>query len=159
MGRPGLAVPLLRAPLGVLARHHRHDGRKTRVSAHPIRRALGLGLRVLLVGLVAFGLWLFVRGLDPAALLAAMGSASPLLLVAAAVVNLAHLGFRMLRLRELVRPTRLIGTGRLYRYFLALFAGNNLLPARAGEAGRPWLLPNPEGGAARTAPSPSVGGE
>src|SRR5258708_30945067 len=135
MGRPGLAVPLLRAPLGVLARHHRHDGRKTRVSAHPIRRALGFGLRVLLVGLVAFGLWLFVRGLDPAALLAAMGSASPLLLVAAAVGNLAHLRFRMLRLRELVRPPPLIGTGRLSPYFLAPCPRHNLLPPRPGEGG------------------------
>jgi uncharacterized membrane protein YbhN (UPF0104 family) len=126
------------------------------VSAHPVRRALGIGLRLLLVALVAFGLWLFVRGLDPRALLAALRSASPSLLAAAAVVNLAHLGFRMLRLRELVRPTRLIGTGRLYRYFLALCAGNNLLPARAGEAVRIWLLHSREGVAASTAISASV---
>lgn len=126
------------------------------MSAHPLRRALSFALRLLLAGLVAFGLWLFVRGIDLRAVLRALRSASPGLLALAALVNLVHLGLRMLRLRELVRPAREVGKVRLYRYFLALSAGNTLLPARAGEAVRIWLLHVREGVAPSTAISASV---
>ena len=128
--------------------------------AKPLRRWTasipGLALRALLVALVAVALWFFVRGIDLHALFAALRAASIPLLFAAALVNLLHLGFRVLRLRELLRPARLLGAGKLYRYSLALCAGNNLLPARAGEAVRIWLLHSRESIAAGTALSVSV---
>lgn len=126
------------------------------MSAHPLRRALWFALRLLLVALVGFGLWIFVRGIDLRAVLQAVRGASPGLLLLAALLNLVHLGLRMLRLRELVRPAREVGPVRLYRYSLALSAGNTLLPARAGEAVRIWLLHAREGVAASTAIAASV---
>ena len=124
-----------------------------RLRAGPIP---ALALRAVLVGLVALALWFFVRGIDPHSLAASLRAASIPLLLAAALINLVHLGFRVLRLRELLRPTRLVSMVRLYRYSLALSAGNNLLPARAGEAVRIWLLHSRESIAAGTALSVSV---
>ncbi|GAC1342688.1 MAG: lysylphosphatidylglycerol synthase transmembrane domain-containing protein [Myxococcales bacterium] len=113
-------------------------------------------LRILAVLLVLFACVFFVRSIDPHAVLAAVRAASPGLLVAAAVANLLHLGVRVLRLRELLAPARRVPVGRLFRYSLAFCAGNNLLPARAGEAVRIWLLHSREGIAASTALSASV---
>jgi uncharacterized membrane protein YbhN (UPF0104 family) len=113
-------------------------------------------LRILAVLLVLFACVFFVRSIDFSVVLAAMRSASPLLLLAAAAANLLHVGTRVLRLRELLSPARRVAVGRLYRYSLAFCAGNNLLPARAGEAVRIWLLHSRESIAASTSVSASV---
>jgi uncharacterized membrane protein YbhN (UPF0104 family) len=83
---------------------------------------------------------LFVRRLDLARLGTALASASPPLIALAVAVNLAQVGVRALYSRALLAPVRVIGIARLYRYNLALFAANNLLPARAGEWVRIELL-------------------
>lgn len=113
-------------------------------------------LRILAVLLVLVACVLFVRSIDLHAVVAALREASPALLLAAAVANLLHLGIRVYRLRELLAPAVRVPVGRLYRYSLAFCAGNNLLPARAGEAVRIWLLHSREGIAASTALSASV---
>jgi glycosyltransferase 2 family protein len=100
------------------------------------RRAIRGGTLVV----VALLCVLFVRRLDLGRLRAALAGASLPLVALAAAVNLGQVGIRALFLRALLAPVRLIGLTRLYRYNLALFAANNLLPARAGEWVRIELL-------------------
>ena len=83
---------------------------------------------------------LFWRRLDLAQLGDALASASLPLVALAAAVNLAQVGVRALLLRVLLSPVRTIAVARLYWCNLALFAANNLLPARAGEWVRIELL-------------------
>jgi uncharacterized membrane protein YbhN (UPF0104 family) len=87
----------------------------------------------------------FVRRLDLGRLGAALASASLPLVALATAVNLAQVGVRALYSRALLAPVRVIGIARLYGYNLALFAANNLLPARAGEWVRIELLRTREG--------------
>jgi uncharacterized membrane protein YbhN (UPF0104 family) len=101
--------------------------------------------RVAMLAALVLACLLFVRRLDLAQLGAALGSSSLPLVLLAAAVNLALLGPRALLLRVLLAPLRKVGVGRLYRYNLAMFAANNLLPARAGELVRIELLRSHEG--------------
>jgi uncharacterized membrane protein YbhN (UPF0104 family) len=104
-----------------------------RVSA---RRAVRIGI----IFVVALLCVLLVRRLDLARLRAALASASLPLVALAAAVNLGQGAIRALFLRTLLAPLRRVGLVRLYRYNLAHFAANNLLPARAGEWVRIELL-------------------
>jgi uncharacterized membrane protein YbhN (UPF0104 family) len=88
---------------------------------------------------------LFVRRLDAAKLVAALLSASVPVVLLAATLNLLKVGVRSLFLRALLAPLRQVGLARLCRYNLAMFATNNLLPARAGELVRIELLRAHEG--------------
>ncbi|MCU1282218.1 MAG: hypothetical protein JWM53_5764, partial [bacterium] len=101
--------------------------------------------RVIALAVVALACVLFVRRLDLSRLGAALASASLPLVALAAVVNLGQVGVRALFLRALLAPVRAVGVARLCRYNLALFAANNLLPARAGELVRIELLRSREG--------------
>jgi len=96
--------------------------------------------RVVVLASVALACILFMRRLDLGRLGGALASASLPLVALAAAVNLAQLGMRALLLQALLAPVRAVGVARLYRYNLALFAANNLLPARAGELVRIELL-------------------
>ena len=82
----------------------------------------------------------FVRRLDLARLGAALASASLPLVALAVAVNLAQVVVRSLFLRALLAPLRVVPLARLCRYNLAMFAANNILPARAGEWVRIELL-------------------
>jgi uncharacterized membrane protein YbhN (UPF0104 family) len=86
-----------------------------------------------------------VRRLDVAHLRAALASASLPLVAVAAALNFVQLVPRALTLRVLVEPVRYVRVRRLYAYNLAMYAGNNLLPARAGEWLRIELLRAHEG--------------
>jgi glycosyltransferase 2 family protein len=88
---------------------------------------------------------LFVRRLDGQRLSAALLSASLPLVLLAAAINLLQMGVRSLFLRALIAPLKQVGLLRLCRYNLAMFAANNLLPARAGELVRVELLRAREG--------------
>jgi uncharacterized membrane protein YbhN (UPF0104 family) len=104
------------------------------------RAVLGRAARVVALAALAVACILFVRRLDAAPLLAALASASLPLVALAAAVNLAQVGVRALFLRALLAPMQTVGLWRLCRYTLAMFAANNLLPARAGELVRIELL-------------------
>lgn len=113
-------------------------------------RAAAIALRVLAsLAVIALGAW-FVRGLHPRECLRALASADWLLVGAAAALNFVHLGFRTARFGVLLAPARRVPFARLYRYSLATCAGSNLLPARAGELVRIWLLKTHDGIAATT---------
>jgi uncharacterized membrane protein YbhN (UPF0104 family) len=98
------------------------------------------GLRIISIAAVALLCVLFVRRLDLARVGAALASASLPLVTLAALVNLVQLVARALAVQALLAPVRVVKLDRLYRYNLALYAGNNLLPVRAGEWVRIELL-------------------
>lgn len=98
-----------------------------------LRAALVL---VLTLGLLAF----FFKGVDPRAVWAEARHANPLLLLTAILVVLVTYGLRALRWQYLLAP---IGPTRFTTAFQTTvigFAASFLLPARAGEVLRPYLL-------------------
>jgi uncharacterized membrane protein YbhN (UPF0104 family) len=97
-------------------------------------------LRVLALLALAVACLVLVRRIDVTRLRAALVAASLPLIALAAAVNLLQVGVRALFLRTLLLPLRPIGLFQLSRYNLALFAANNLFPARAGELVRIELL-------------------
>jgi uncharacterized protein (TIRG00374 family) len=104
-----------------------------------LKYAAGAALAVLL-------LWVVLRGVDRAALVAAIGRASLAGLVAAAVVNLAHNVFRVWRWGALLAPVR--PNLRFRPMFVAIILGyltTWVLPGRLGELVRPALLTAREG--------------
>ncbi len=103
----------------------------------PLARRL---LRLVVLAGVAAACVVLLRRLDLAHLGRALASASLPLVAVAIALNLVQLVARALLLRVLLTPLRSVGVWRLYRYNLALFAANNLLPARAGEWVRIELL-------------------
>jgi uncharacterized membrane protein YbhN (UPF0104 family) len=104
------------------------------------RAIAGRAARYVILTVIAAACVFFVRRLDVARLGSALASASLPLVALAAVVNLAQVGVRALFLRALLAPVRAVPLVRLCRYNLAMFAANNLLPARAGEWVRIELL-------------------
>jgi len=96
--------------------------------------------RVVTLAAMAGACIFLVRRLDVARLGAALAAASLPLVALAAAVNLGQVGVRALFLRALLAPVCAVPWARLCRYNLALFAANNLLPARAGEWVRIELL-------------------
>ena len=76
---------------------------------------------------------------------AALTTARPWPLVAGAALNLVHLVFKAGCWRALLAPTHRLSVLRLYRYTVAASALSCLVPARAGEALRVWLLRRRDG--------------
>ncbi len=97
----------------------------------------------LLAGLL---LWWVVRGVEPSALLASLGKASLLGLLAAALLNLGHNVFRVWRWGALLKPVR--NGVRFQPMFTAVILGYAttwVLPGRLGELVRPAFLSAREG--------------
>jgi uncharacterized membrane protein YbhN (UPF0104 family) len=105
--------------------------------ARALARRVG---RLLTLAVMVVALVVMVRRLELRRLGTALASASLLWVALAAAVNLLQVGVRALFLRALLAPVRVVALLRLCRYNLALFAANNLLPARAGELVRIELL-------------------
>jgi uncharacterized membrane protein YbhN (UPF0104 family) len=109
------------------------------------RRWLGIAVRAAGVLAVAVGLYFFVRGLDGRALLAALRDAAPAPIAVAAGLSFVNMLCKSIGWRVLLGPSHAVPILRLYRYTLAAFAGSLLVPARAGEALRVWLLRQRDG--------------
>lgn len=99
---------------------------------------------VLTAGVLAACAW-FVRGLELRRIGEALAAASPGWVLLAAALNLVQVWFRGALLGALLAPVARIPTARLVRYSLTTFAANNLLPGRAGEVVRVYLLRTREG--------------
>jgi uncharacterized membrane protein YbhN (UPF0104 family) len=105
-----------------------------------MRSLLRRSWRYLAVAIVVAGLYLFVRGLDSQLLLATLGDADPALLVVAAGLAFAFLFFKAVCWRVMLAPRYPVPVLRLFRYTVLATASSLLVPARAGEALRIWLL-------------------
>ena len=91
---------------------------------------------LLTLGLLAF----FLRNADMTAVWAETRRARPLLLLAAIVVTGATYALRALRWQYLLAPLGAVHFGIAFRTTVIGFAATFLLPARAGEVIRPYLL-------------------
>jgi hypothetical protein len=108
--------------------------------AAPATSHLKTLVRVLvLAAFVGIAVW-FATTHDLHAIATALRHADLKLLLLATAINYLVVLFRAACIREILRPTKLLGLGRLFRYHLACFAASNLLPARAGDVLRVYLL-------------------
>jgi hypothetical protein len=96
---------------------------------------------LLTLGLLAF----FLRNADMRAVWSETRRADPLLLVAALVVTAVTYALRSLRWQYLLAPLGQVHFGIAFRATVIGFAATFLLPARAGEVIRPYLLARREG--------------
>ena len=103
-------------------------------------------VRTVLILLLTFGLlWFFFRNADMPRVWAEMRHARPLLLVGAVLVTGATYLLRALRWQYLLAPIGHTHFGNAFRCTVIGFAATFLLPARAGEVIRPYLLARREG--------------
>jgi len=103
-------------------------------------------VRTVLILLLTFGLlWFFFRNADMPRVWAEMRRARPLLLVGAVLVTGATYVLRSLRWQYLLAPIGHTHFGNAFRATVIGFAATFLLPARAGEVIRPYLLARREG--------------
>ncbi len=104
-----------------------------------------LVLRLAVIAAVAAGVWYMLRGLDLDALGRALGRARPELLVAAAVINFAILLCKAASWWIMLAPEHPVPLLRLYRLTISAFAASVLVPARAGEVMRIFVLKKQDG--------------
>ena len=103
-------------------------------------------LRNVLIFLLTFGLLaFFLRNADMAAVWAETRRARPALLAAALIVTLVTYALRSLRWQYLLAPLGHTRFATAFRTTVIGFAATFLLPARAGEVIRPYLLARREG--------------
>lgn len=88
---------------------------------------------------------LFLRATHPGEIADALGEANYWYLVPATAVLFGGLGLRCVRWSILMRPVAPIGARRLFPYAIVGYMANNLLPARAGEVVRAFVLGDREG--------------
>jgi uncharacterized protein (TIRG00374 family) len=85
-------------------------------------------------------LWLALRNVDLAEIRKALGQASYVYLIPAAICCATGYLLRTLRWQRILAPTRQVPFARLFPVLMVGFAANNLLPARIGEFVRAYLL-------------------
>jgi len=96
--------------------------------------------------LAAVLLWFFLKDADWAAVGAAIGGASIILLAVAFAGHVISLVIRSFRWRILLSPIkRDIGYAPVWKFFNIGFAVTSLLPGRIGEVLRPYLLARDQG--------------
>lgn len=100
-----------------------------------MRRSILLGL---LVGAVLIAAWLWF--IDPAQVAAYLKMLHPLWLAVAAVLYLLAYFLRSLRWRVLLRPTLRLPVRQVYLVWMSGHFFNYLIPIRAGELVKCWLL-------------------
>ncbi|HEX2201954.1 MAG TPA: lysylphosphatidylglycerol synthase transmembrane domain-containing protein [Longimicrobium sp.] len=93
------------------------------------------------IAATAVFLWLALRGVDWAEVVAHLRDADPLLLAAAVLVSTVGMHIRALRWKPLLAP---VAPGVAWRPRIAAvcigFGANNVFPARLGEFARAWVL-------------------
>jgi uncharacterized protein (TIRG00374 family) len=103
-------------------------------------------VRTVLILLLTVGLlWFFFRNADMPRVWAEMRRARPLLLVAAVLITGVTYVLRSLRWQYLLAPIGHTRFSTAFRTTVIGFAATFLLPARAGEVIRPYLLARQEG--------------
>jgi uncharacterized protein (TIRG00374 family) len=99
---------------------------------------VGVAISILLIVL-------FLRAIHPREIGDAFGEANYWYMIPAIVVLFVALAIRCLRWSILMRPVAAIPPRRLFSYAIIGYMANNLLPARAGEVIRAYVLGEREG--------------
>jgi len=110
-----------------------------------MNRRLTLAIRIVVIGVIAAGLWWFVRKVHFAELGESLRSARAWPLVLAAALNFVCLWGKAACWRIMLAPRHKVGITRLFRYTVAAFAASAIAPARAGEVLRVWTLKRRDG--------------
>ncbi|HEX7837477.1 MAG TPA: lysylphosphatidylglycerol synthase transmembrane domain-containing protein, partial [Kofleriaceae bacterium] len=110
-----------------------------------MNRTIRIAFRILVIGLIAAGLWWFVRKMDFAEFGKQMRSAKLWPLLLAAGLNFVCLWGKAVCWRIMLAPRHKVGVWRLFRYTIATFAASAIAPARAGEVLRVWTLKRRDG--------------
>jgi glycosyltransferase 2 family protein len=106
-----------------------------------MKKETGLLLGRLALGLAVVALCaLLGRSIDWHAVAEALRGADLRLVALAALINFIHLGAKSERLRVMLAPLRRIGSLKLYYYLIVGCAASIVLPGRAGEGLRVYLL-------------------
>jgi uncharacterized protein (TIRG00374 family) len=88
---------------------------------------------------IAF-LWMSLRGVNYAQLAAVIARSSLGWVFLAVIANLANLWFRAVRWQAILKTTKVIAIGEVFAATMIGFMANNLLPARAGELVKVFVL-------------------
>src|ERR1043165_3410990 len=110
-----------------------------------MNRRLTLAIRIVVIGVIAAGLWWFVREMDFAKLGESLRSARAWPLVLAAALNFVCLWGKAACWRIMLAPRHKVRITRLFRYTIAAFAASVIAPARAGEVLWVWTLKRRDG--------------
>ena len=117
----------------------RGDAPRSDISSQP-RYRLKLFLRVVGFLIIGVSAYLFVRHIDGHALGRALGHARPSLLAVAGLLALGQLACRAGVFRTLLFPVVALPWLRVQRFMLATLATTAMVPGRAGELMRAYLL-------------------
>jgi uncharacterized protein (TIRG00374 family) len=88
----------------------------------------------------ALFLWVALRGVDYPTLFAIMAKSNPWWILSAALANLLNLWLRGLRWRLILKSSTVLSRRDAFAATMIGFMANNILPARAGEAIKVYVL-------------------
>jgi uncharacterized membrane protein YbhN (UPF0104 family) len=114
-------------------------------SSRRLRRRTAILLRIATIAAVATCLYFFVRKMAWSDLGDALADARVWPIMLAAVVNYGCLLGKAVCWRIMLAPRYTVSTARLMRLTIAAFAASVLVPARAGELLRVWILKREDG--------------
>ena len=105
------------------------------------RKIWTAGLAISISGILLF---FTVRNIEIRDVVRNIGSANLLQLFIALTLYLAHLGMRIVRWRVIIRPEKTVQFRNLISSLSVGFLVNNILPIRAGEVARAYVLARKE---------------
>jgi uncharacterized membrane protein YbhN (UPF0104 family) len=109
------------------------------------RARLGLLLRLVVIAVLAVGIWYLLKGLEIHRLGRALLAAHAWPIVLAAVLAFVQLWCKAACWRVLLEPRYGVGMGKIFRYTITAFAASAIAPMRAGEVLRVWVLKSRHG--------------
>jgi hypothetical protein len=119
-------------------------------------RPAAIALRVAAAAAVVAGCWLFVRGLDWHELGKDLAAARLWPLFVGAVLGFGMMFWKAVCWHIMLAPHARIPVLRIFRYTVLGYAASTVIPARAGEILRVWLLKRRDGVAIRTSAAVAV---
>ncbi len=102
-------------------------------------------LRVLVITAIGIGLGFMLRGIDLHALGGALSRARWWPIAVATVINFGIILSKAIAWRMLLAPDHQVSVARIFRYTLISYAASVVLPLRAGELARLWMLRDHDG--------------
>lgn len=109
------------------------------------RERRSLALRVLAILAIVIGLGFMMRGIDVGSIGRTLSRARWWPIAIATVINFGIILSKAIAWRLLLAPDHRVSVARIYRYTLISYAASVILPLRAGELVRLWMLRDHDG--------------